>query len=123
LEFLGLATCLVTAFHVKLEESQLITLEWIRTAIQDYIRIDDVFEEAFLQVVILYGAHADRIVLTPDAREYLAFRGNKHVVCTNPPLASLPGPYLWFGGQLRDVWRLVSDSHGTCTATLKPQSK
>lgn len=98
------------------------TADWLRACVQEYENTDDVFDKAFLATVVFHGAVAGDVEFTSDAREYLLKLGNEQVVfVTLPDL--LPGPYLVIGGKLRDVWKLVDDSNGTCMATLKPQSK
>jgi hypothetical protein len=83
---------------------------------------DDVFHTAFLDTVVFSGADGAHVNFTKEAQEYLGKLGNQHVIFV-PSFELLPGPYVLIGNELRDVWKITDDSHGTCMATLKPQSK
>jgi hypothetical protein len=94
----------------------------MRKTVEEYEKGDDVFDKAFLATVIFYGVEEHDVTLTDRAREYLGKLGNKHIAfITSPRL--LPGPYVLVGNELRDVWKLVNDSNGTCMVTLKPNLK
>ncbi|KAK3328636.1 amidase signature domain-containing protein [Cercophora scortea] len=99
-----------------------VTADWVRPIIEAYKNNDDVFSHDFLATVIFYGTDKRHVQFADDAREYLTQLGNKHVIfmpATSPTL--WPGPYALVKGKLRNVWKLVDDSNGTCMVTLKPQ--
>lgn len=105
-------------------ERRQVTVEWMKHIIATHERDDDVFRRDFLATVILSGAKEGEFDVRQEARDYLTSLGNQRVVllpCRSP--AVLPGPYLLVGKHVRDVWRIVDDSHGTCMETLKPQSR
>ena len=104
------------------EKKYRVTADWVRTSVDKYKNLDDVFDKAFLAIVVFHGVKADDAELTDAAQEYLSGLGNESVVFVTTP-GLLPGPYVLVKGQLRDVWKLVDDANGTCMATLKPQSK
>lgn len=95
--------------------------EWIRSSVENYVNIDDVFNVSFLRTIVFHGAAEDQVDVTADARKYLAQQGNERIVfLTEPNLR--PGPYYCYGEELRDIWKLVDDTSGTYMVTLKPQS-
>ncbi|KAK4228636.1 amidase signature domain-containing protein [Podospora fimiseda] len=100
---------LMSVFRLPPDETSKIALEWVRSAVERY-QADDVFQIAFLET------------LTNEAKEYLQKLGNKQVVFLHAP-SLLPGPYYMVQNQLRDVWRLFNDTHGTWMITLKSQAK
>lgn len=115
---------LVCVFQLPESPKPHVTVEWIEHAIATYERDDDVFQKAFLRTVIFSGAKEGEVTLPPKAQDYLATVGNQRVIflpCSSATI--LPGPYFLAGHQLRDVWKIVDDSHGTCMETLKPQSR
>jgi len=112
---------LITVFSLPEEKPARVTGDWIRSKVRDYIDNDDVFSPSFLKTVVFHGATEDDAEFSVDAREYLAHLGNERVVFLSEP-SLLPGPYCCWGEELRDVWKLVDDSNGTCMATLKPHA-
>ena len=100
----------------------MLTVEWIEHVIATYERGDDVFQRAFLRTVIFSGANEGEVDLPLKARDHLATVGTQRIIFL-PSSSVLSGPYLFVGHQLRDVWKIVDDSHGTCMETLKPQSR
>ncbi|KAI1425310.1 amidase signature domain-containing protein [Xylaria sp. FL1777] len=111
---------LITVFSLPRDKIPQLSGEWIRSEVDNYIDSDDVFHPSFLKTVVFHGAAEDDVELSADAHEYLAQLGNKRVLFLSEPLL-LPGPYACWGEELKDVWKLVDDSSGTCMATLKPQ--
>lgn len=111
-------------FHVpqNTETTPELTADWVQAAISTYEHEDDVFHTDFLKIVVFIGANRNDVLFTDSAREYLAKLGNQHVVFDSS-IDLLPGPYLAVGSELRDVWKIANDTHGTCMATLQPQSK
>ena len=99
-----------------------VTSDYVRQRVKAYLEADDVFHSAFLATVVFYGAEADVVTITTDARECLDELGAKRIINTDTG-GLLPGPYALVGNQLKDVWKLIDDSNGTCMVTLKPQSK
>ncbi|KAK0631095.1 amidase signature domain-containing protein [Bombardia bombarda] len=97
-----------------------LTADWVKAAVAGYLE-DDVFDAAFLATVIFCQAEDSHVDLTSAAREYICKLGNQRVIFADLPDV-LPGPYAIVGAQLRDVWKLIDDSYGTCMAALQPQS-
>ncbi|OKL58530.1 hypothetical protein UA08_06367 [Talaromyces atroroseus] len=86
-----------------------------------YHDCDDVFDEAFLHTVVFNGNEIGEVEYADEAREYLRQLGNEETLFVSSP-ELLPGPYALVGGELRDVWKLVDDTNGTCMTTLESQS-
>ncbi|PNP47805.1 hypothetical protein THARTR1_10490 [Trichoderma harzianum] len=114
---------LATVFPVPPKRSTKISEAWVRKHLDEY-KTDDVFNEAFLANVVFleprkrhgFGRHP----ITKDAIKFLRERGMKRYTfssSSNYPL----GPYVLVNQELREVWKLVDDSNGTCMVTLKPQ--
>ncbi|KAK4197147.1 amidase signature domain-containing protein [Triangularia verruculosa] len=117
------STGLVSVFRLPDDKvTGKLEVEWVRKVADDY-QTDDVFQAAFLATVLFTtsSTKANKIKLSNEARDYLRKLGNTRVVFLHAPLL-LPGPYLMVRNQLRDVWRLYDDTHGTCMVTLKPQA-
>jgi hypothetical protein len=113
---------LAAVFNLPQGEKPTVTSDWMRELVEKYNSCDDVFDKAFLEIVVFAGAREYDVEFTDEAQQYLRELGNQQVVFVSSP-GLLPGPYALVGGELRDVWKLVDDSNGTCMATLKPQSK
>ncbi|OQN95269.1 hypothetical protein B0A48_18566 [Cryoendolithus antarcticus] len=111
---------LATVFTLKDLKKPTGTHRWIRDAVQHYLERDDVFNESFLASVIFQGAGEDDVACSEEAREHLRALGNQSITFISAPTL-LPGPYAIIDQQLRDVWKLIDDSYGSCMATLKPQ--
>ncbi|KAI1127063.1 amidase signature domain-containing protein [Nemania abortiva] len=112
---------LITVFRVPPDKIPQVSGEWIRSRVERYLAEDDVFNTSFLKTVVFCGLEGDG-ELSNDASEYLSHLGNERVVFLSKPYL-LPGPYACWGEEIRDVWKLVDDSNGTCMATLKPQER
>lgn len=106
-------------------EKRQITASWVQDTLQEYEQRDDVFDTAFLATVVFHGAEERSVALTDEAREYLGKLGNKQVAfVASPELPELlPGPYVLVGHELRDVWKLATDTHGASMVTLEPKLK
>ena len=101
-----------------------VTADWVRGLVRQYESEDDVFQRAFLATVVFSGAEEVDVEFTEEAQAYLNQLGNRHVVfVARPSQPLLPGPYVLVERELRDVWKIMDDTNGTCVATLKPQSK
>ncbi|PTB59993.1 hypothetical protein M431DRAFT_488772 [Trichoderma harzianum CBS 226.95] len=90
---------LATVFPVPPETSTEISMAWMRKILDEY-RTDDVFNQAFLA----------NVVFEHGMKQY-AFGSSSNY---------LPGPHVMVDQELREVWKLVDDSYGTCMVTLKP---
>ncbi|KAI1117723.1 amidase signature domain-containing protein [Nemania sp. NC0429] len=112
---------LITVFSLPHNKYQRVSREWIQSSVENYLTIDDVFKLSFLRTVVFYGAAEGDADVTTDAHEYLTQKGNERIVFLTEPFLR-PGPYYCHGEELRDVWKLVDDTSGTCMVTLKPQS-
>ncbi|KAL7934352.1 amidase signature domain-containing protein [Trichoderma chlorosporum] len=114
---------LTTVFPVPSDRSTEISDEWIRKHLDEY-KQDDVFNEAFLANVVFLeprkGHGFDRHSITKEAFQLLEDHGMKQCVF-NSSASYLPGPHVMVDQELREVWKLVDDSNGTCMVTLKPQ--
>ena len=110
----------MTVFHLSNEKSIQLTEKWLHEIIDEYKNRDDIFTESFLSGVIFYGPSESK--LTNEAQEYLKKHGNKWIkfLSASGPIP-LPGPYACIAGNMRDVWKLVEDSHGTCMTSIRPQ--
>lgn len=95
---------------------------WLREIVARYDDHDDVFEKAFLEIVLFTRVKDDDVEFTDEAKRYLRELGNLQVIFSFST-DLLPGPYALVGGELRDVWKLIDDSNGTCMATFKPQTR
>lgn len=111
---------LATVFKFPRDAKTKLSEKWLRQSIEDYENRDDVFNEKFLQLVIFQGVEPAEY--SDDAKAYLRKLGNRKTLFISSP-ELLPGPYVAIGNQLRDVWKLVDDSYGTCMTTVKPQLK
>ncbi|KAK5995289.1 Scytalone dehydratase-like Arp1-like protein [Cladobotryum mycophilum] len=109
---------LATVFSIP-PGSQRITTEWVEECLDIY-NDDDVFNQEFLANVVFHGSGERRIEITNEALEFLERRGMKTYTINWTP-GCLPGPHVVVDRELREVWRLVDDSNGTCLVTLKPQ--
>ena len=118
----NVVTCqLATVFSVSNNDTLTITADWILSRLKIY-NLDDVFENAFLELVVLAGMKLTRVEITEEARTCLGkLRNLEILIACSTDL--LPGPYAVRDGKLRDVWKLYEDSNETCMTTLKPQSK
>lgn len=96
-----------------------ITDEWIRKRLAEYKR-DDVFREEFLTCVVFNASPKPSI--SDEAINLLREHGMEEYVFTWSR-DYLPGPHAIVDQELREVWKLVDDSNGTCMVTLKPQKE
>ena len=96
--------------------------EWLRAKVKEYEDSDDVFQPAFLSTVIFLGSEENNIDVTDGARKYLGTIGNERFLSI-ASLRILPGPYAIVSSELREVWKLMDDTNGTCMTTLKPQEQ
>ncbi|KAF2020416.1 amidase signature enzyme [Aaosphaeria arxii CBS 175.79] len=99
-----------------------LTADYIRSQVDKYSETDGVFQKAFLAVVVLEGLEEEFVTVTQQARDYLNSLGARSIICTSNKSIS-PGPYVIIDGHLRNAWKVVDDSNGTCMVTVKPQSK
>ncbi|KAF7555388.1 hypothetical protein G7Z17_g2234 [Cylindrodendrum hubeiense] len=73
--------------------------------------------------MVFIGPGPDDIEITPEALRYLRSLGNTATISDITLFPQLlPGPYALVKQVLREVWKLVDDSNGTCMATLRPLS-
>ncbi|UKZ82671.1 hypothetical protein TrVFT333_010465 [Trichoderma virens FT-333] len=90
----------------------------------DEYKKDDVFNETFLANVIFLESRKrhriDKHSITKETIKFLKEHGMKQCIFSSSP-NYLPGPHVMVGQELREVWKLVDDSNGTCMVTLKPQ--
>ncbi|KAM6478094.1 amidase signature domain-containing protein [Trichoderma sp. SZMC 28011] len=114
---------LTTVFPVPPENSIYISEEWMRKHLDEY-KTDDVFNEAFLaNVVFLESLERNafgRPHITKEAVNFLYEHGMKRYTKSSSS-NYLPGPHVLVDQELREVWKLVDDSNGTCMVTLKPK--
>lgn len=103
------------------EPNPTITAAWVLDVIAEYVR-DDVFQTSFLDTVVFSRAYASDFEITQEAYEHLKQLGNRYIVIVAEPDPP-PGPYALVGNEMRDVWKIVDDSFGTCMTTLRPQSR
>ena len=113
---------LVTAFKLPPNGLTPVTAEWIQMKVKEYKDCDDVFDMAFLAIVLLLGTGDGHIDLTQEAQDYLTSHGNERVVSLSSSRL-MPGPYAVVGRELRDVWKLADDFNGACMTTLVPRTK
>lgn len=64
------------------------------------------------------GGCSSVFAITKEADEHLKQLGNLFIVIVAES-DLLPGPYTLVGNEMRDVWKIVDDSFGTCMTTLK----
>lgn len=92
----------------------------------DEYKTDDVFNEAFLaNVVFLESLERNafgRPHITKEAVNFLYEHGMKRYTKSSSS-NYLPGPHVLVDQELREVWKLVDDSNGTCMVTLKPKKE
>jgi hypothetical protein len=112
---------LATVFTLPAVDGFLVTKDYMREQVSMYSELDDVFHSSFLSVVIFQVPETSSARTTTEAKEYLQSIGVERIISTSIPF--LPGPYAVVQGLLRDVWKLVDDSQGTCMVTLKPLPK
>ncbi|KAJ4865610.1 amidase domain-containing protein [Trichoderma breve] len=113
---------LATVFPVPPENSIDISEEWMRKHLDEY-KTDDVFNEVFLANVVFLESRQrnafGRPHITKDAINFLYEHGTKQYTSSSSS-NYLPGPHVLVDQELREVWKLVDDSYGTCMITLKP---
>ncbi|PKK51768.1 hypothetical protein CI102_3128 [Trichoderma harzianum] len=111
---------LATVFPVPPETSTEISMAWMRKILDEY-RTDDVFNQAFLANVVFIQPRERREEhpITKDAIRFLQEHGMKQYAFGSSS-NYLPGPHVMVDQELREVWKLVDDSYGTCMVTLKP---
>lgn len=112
---------LVTVMRLPPEPNPTITAAWVLDVIAEYVR-DDVFQTSFLDTVVFSRTYASDFEITQEAYEHLKQLGNRYIVIVAEPDPP-PGPYALVGNEMRDVWKIVDDSFGTCMTTLRPQSR
>lgn len=112
----------MTAFRLPPNGGTPVTAERIQTKVKEYRDWDDVFDMAFLAIVLFLGNSDSNGDLTQEARDYPKSHGNERVVALSSSRL-LPGPYAIVGRELRDVWKLVDDFNGACMTTLVPRTK
>ncbi|KAL7917263.1 amidase signature enzyme [Trichoderma austrokoningii] len=105
---------LATVFSISPATS--ITVELICKSLDEY-KHDDVFREEFLACVVFNTSRKPSI--SDEAISLLREHGIKYVVTSSKDY--LPGPHVIVDQELREVWKLVDDSNGTCMVTVKPQ--
>ncbi|EHK47285.1 uncharacterized protein TrAtP1_010052 [Trichoderma atroviride] len=108
---------LATVFSIPPDGPASITDEWIRKCLDGY-KHDDVFGEEFLQCVVFNTSR--KLSVSNEAIHLLREHGMKEYVVTSST-DYFPGPHVIVDQELREVWKLVDDSNGTCMVTLKPQ--
>jgi hypothetical protein len=120
----GFALTTVFNFPGEEEDSTRVTLDWVLKCLKSYQNCnDDVWGPAFLETVVFNVPNiGDKVEYTDEAREYLCKLGSQETLFVSLP-ELLPGPYALVEKELRDVWKLVDDSNGTCMTTLAPQSE
>ncbi|KAK4078983.1 hypothetical protein Trihar35433_88 [Trichoderma harzianum] len=115
---------LATVFPVPSERATEISEAWTRKIFDEY-RTDDVFNEAFLATVVFLEPHkrhgSGKHPITKGAIKLLQEHGMKQYTFSSSSIY-LPGPHVMIDQELREVWKLVDDSYGTCIVTLKPHS-
>lgn len=112
-------------FSIEKGASAEFNAAWFRERIETYVKTDDVFHVAFLQIVILYGIEEGDAHLTKDASDFLKESGTCFLHChpgSSDKIASTPGPYALMDGALHEVWRLYPDSQGCFMSTVEPVS-
>ncbi|KAL6895047.1 amidase signature domain-containing protein [Trichoderma evansii] len=106
---------LATVFNI----SDRVSVAWIRDCLDEYRR-DDVFSKEFLAYVVFVAPRKPKPQVSKEAIHFLKEHGMKeHIVLSSTDYS--PGPHVIVDQQLREVWKLVDDLHGTCVVTLKPQ--
>jgi hypothetical protein len=115
---------LVTVFVVPRNSTE-VTETWIREVVKQYEVDDDVFQLSFLSGCIFrFTAHGD-IKIQSGVYQYLESIGNQWIQCIPSDIsenAPVAGPQIIYQGRLREIWKLVDDTHGTFMTTLRPQS-
>ncbi|QKX64226.1 uncharacterized protein TRUGW13939_11399 [Talaromyces rugulosus] len=114
---------LATIFNFPREEdSTRVTLDWVLKCLKSYQNCnDDVWGTAFLETVVFNVLNiGDKVECTDEVRDYLCRLGSQETLFVSL-LELLPDPYSLVGKELRDVWKLVDDSNGTCRTALVPQ--
>ncbi|KAM0455117.1 hypothetical protein ACHAPV_008008 [Trichoderma viride] len=91
---------------------------WTSEASDSDYRRDDVFSEEFLAFVVFIVPRKSYV--SKEAIHVLKENGMKEYVVVSSTSYS-PGPHVIVDQELREVWRLVDDSHASCMVTLKPQ--
>jgi hypothetical protein len=96
-------------FAVYGKQKNSISESWIQEQLERFSSTDDVFQPAFLQGVIFYGAAGDELEITNEARNLLATKGMQWLSCVSGATTDSPAcsdPYFMLDGRLREVWRL-----------------
>ncbi|KKP04311.1 hypothetical protein THAR02_03588 [Trichoderma harzianum] len=112
---------LPTVFPIPPEASTEISEAWMRKILDEY-KTDDMFNEAFLANVVFLQPRGRRgeHPVTKDAIKFLQEHGMKDYTFISSS-NYLPGPHVLADQELREVWKMVDDSNGTCMVTLKLQ--
>ncbi|PYI09921.1 amidase signature enzyme [Aspergillus sclerotiicarbonarius CBS 121057] len=111
----------VTVFHVSHDGPFTITADWLAAIITEYQRKDDVFQDSFLQGIVLVGLDDTLITMANGVHEYMQQIGIEWIQSIpegdeNPA----PGPYLFTNGLLQEVWRLYPDTNGAFLEAVEP---
>lgn len=113
---------LITVVAAKDDEP--ITPSWLRGYLRILDTLCDVYSrEGFLDGIIITDPAKDHVLSTESldflkraGAKWVEFKQELHLV---EHLS--PGPYLYFDGVLRRVYRLYDDTHGTFLTGLKPK--
>lgn len=109
---------LLTVIDVK--EETWITEDWLRQKVMSYRSSDDVFCDAFMiGVVFTQGTRMPKV--SAEASDYMKSLGNTWFKIT--AARQSPGPYLTFGGQLFEVYRVYDDTQGAFMTGIFPSNE
>lgn len=94
--------------------------DWVRNAIAEYQKLDDVFRTDFLNGVIFVGS--PKVEVTHGARKLLHSLGTSWIELADSSSGSspLPGLYHVIEKQLYEIWKLYEDSQGAFLIALVP---
>ena len=90
-----------------------ITAEGIQSCIERYSKVDDVFQEKFLEAILFRSSSQGLCFLSVDAQTYLEGLGTRwhHFLTGESDDQPLPGAYMILDGALHEAFRLYTDTH------------
>lgn len=92
----------------------------------DRLQEDDVFQPAFFDTVVFYGASEEEANVDKEAMTLLRTWGARHIAFSvpNAGAVTLPsGPYIVGRRKVREPWRIYLDEQSAFVMSLKPQSR
>jgi hypothetical protein len=101
----------LTVFRFDDDDAVSVTADWLEKTLNRVNSSDDVFCNAFLQIVV-FTSHLESIVVTPDARKILEDLGTTWMSSSSVSSGPASGPYAVTDCGIAPIRRLYDDTHG-----------